>query len=361
MSGAVRVVDAGLRDGRYNIALDQAMLDLHQSGAIGDSLRFIHFPPVVLVGRHQALSAEVDLHYCRAHGIAVGRRITGGGAIYLDSGQLGWALVFNRHTLRGGALEQVARAICEAVAAGLSRLGIDVRYRPRNDLEVDGRKISGTGGFYDGDTLIYQGTVLVDLDPHVMFGALRVPRGKLAKRELDRPERRVVTLRELLGSATPPTVVIEAALLRGFEERLGLIFQRAELSVAELQLAARLYATQVGRDEFVSEIDVPQGAAPTQVGSHTSPGGTITTYLRREGAVGQRIAQVLITGDFFVSPPRFVYDLECCLRGTEVAALVETLHGFFAARKPDVLSVAAEDFLRSLQAALAAPAVPVNA
>ena len=53
MSARFRVVDAGLQEGRYNIALDQAMLELHQTGAIPDSVRFIHFQPSALVGRRR--------------------------------------------------------------------------------------------------------------------------------------------------------------------------------------------------------------------------------------------------------------------------------------------------------------------
>ncbi len=355
MSAPFRVVDAGLREGRFNIALDQAMLELHQAGEISDSIRFIHFLPVALVGRHQELSTEVDLQYCREHGIAVGRRITGGGAIYLDPGQLGWELVFGRGTPGGAPLGEVARLICEAAAAGLSRLGIDARFRPRNDIEVGGRKISGTGGFYDGDTLIYQGTVLVDLDPAAMLGALRVPRAKIAKRGLDSAAQRVVTLRELLGSGTPTIEQVQQALLSGFRERLGLEPWTDRLSAAEESRARQLYEAQIGRDEFVAEIGGPPGGGQVQVGVHTSAGGTITSYLRREGAGGRRIGQVLITGDFFVAPPRLVFDLESQLRGTEVEALEATVAAFFAAHAAGALSVTAADFLQSLRAALAAP------
>ena len=104
MNGSLRVVDAGRRPGRLNIALDQAMIECHQAGLIPDSIRFIHFPPTALIGRHQELRTELDLDYCQSHGIGVGRRISGGGAIYLDEGQLGWALVFARRTLRSAAL-----------------------------------------------------------------------------------------------------------------------------------------------------------------------------------------------------------------------------------------------------------------
>ncbi|HET9469723.1 MAG TPA: lipoate--protein ligase family protein, partial [Usitatibacter sp.] len=146
-----RVIDTGIRDGRRHIAFDQALLDARAAGEIPDTIRFLRFPPTALVGRHQALSREVRVAHCEANGIRLVRRITGGGAIYLDEGQLGWSLVFGRSTLGIASLSDLAREICEAAAAGLSRLGVDARYRPRNDIEVDGRKIAGTGGFFDGD------------------------------------------------------------------------------------------------------------------------------------------------------------------------------------------------------------------
>jgi lipoate---protein ligase len=352
LTGPFRVVDAGPRQGRFNIALDQAMIDCHQAGLIPDSIRFIHFPPTALVGRHQELSTELDLDYCRATGIGVGRRITGGGAIYLDQGQLGWALVFARGAFGSVALGDVAQAICEAVATGLGRFGLDARYRPRNDIEVRGRKVSGTGGFYDGDTLIYQGTVLVDLDPAKMLGALRVPRGKLAKRGLDSAAQRVVTMRELLGPRTPGIAEIEEALLDGFRRRLGRVADRGVLSEHELALARQLHDSQLGRDDFVAEIDGPPGGDDVLAGAYTSPGGTINCYLRLEGAGRSRIGQVLITGDFFVAPPRLVFDLEAFLRGTELAALGATVETFFAAHPVSALSVTPADFRCSLEAAL---------
>ncbi len=355
MSARFRVVDAGLQQGRYNIALDQAMLELHQAGAIPDSVRFIHFRPSALVGRHQELSQEVDLEYCRRHGIGVGRRITGGGAIYLDEGQLGWELVFSRRTLGAAPLAEVARRICEAAALGLSGLGIDARFRPRNDIEVDGRKLSGTGGFFDGDSLIYQGTVLVDLDPAAMIGALRIPQAKLAKRGLDSAAARVVTLRELLADATPTISAVEAALLDGFERALGIGFERAALSDAERERAQRLYDESIGREAFVAEIDAPPAGRGVRVGTHAAPGGTIKAYLRCEGDPARRIGHALLTGDFFVAPPRLIYDLEAQLRGVAIEDAAATVEAFFAARPAGTATVGAAEFRRAIEAALAAP------
>jgi lipoate-protein ligase A len=352
MTQGFRVVDAGLRDGRFNIALDQAMIELHQAARIPDTIRFIHFPPTALVGRHQVLSREIDLDYCARHGIGVGRRITGGGAIYLDEGQLGWALVFHRRTLGRGRLGDVAQAICEAVAAGLSRLGIDARYRPRNDIEVDGRKISGTGGFFDGDTLIYQGTVLIDTDPARMMSALKVSEAKLARHSATSAAQRVVTLRELLGSRTPTLAEVQSSLLHGFQQRFGLEWQAGALTAAEESLAQRLFDEELGGDAFVAEIDEPDSGEAFLVGSHSCPGGAITAYVRLEGIAGDRIGQVLFTGDFFVAPPRAVFDLESSLKGLGKAVACTAVDRFFARRELAALTVTPDDFRRALEAAL---------
>ena len=184
------------------------------------------------------------------------RRITGGGAIYLDEGQLGWGLVFHRRALGATCLAELARDICQAVAAGLRRLGVEARYRPRNDIEVDGRKISGTGGFFDGDTLIYQGTVLVDMDPGAMVAALRVPRAKLEKRQLDSAAQRVVTLRELLGPGDARPACDPAGVARGVRERFDLEWRNEPLRPPRSAGVAR-YRDEIGTDEFVAQVDDP--------------------------------------------------------------------------------------------------------
>jgi lipoate-protein ligase A len=354
VAGRFRVVDTGVREGRFNIALDQAMIDLHQAGRIPDTLRFIRFPPTALIGRHQALAQEIETDYCRSHGIGIVRRITGGGAIYLDEGQLGWGLVFHRRTLGATSLATLARDICETVASGLARLGVAARYRPRNDIEVDGRKVSGTGGFFDGDTLIYQGTVLVDMNPAAMVAALRVPRAKLERRQLDSVAQRVVTLRELLGPRCPGLPTVQQALLEAFSERFGIEWCAEPLAADEEALAWQHYRDEIGRDEFVAEIDDPASDADFSVGSYTCAGGTVTTYLRLQGPARNQIGQVLITGDFFVAPPRLVFDLEAALRRVELAELGPAIERFFAEHPISAITVTPADFRASIEAALVA-------
>jgi len=352
-SKILRVVDSGVLEGRLNIAIGQAIIEARQEGRIPDTLRFLRFPPTALVGRHQALGQEVDLDYCAAHDIGIARRITGGGAIFMEPGLLGWELALHRATLGVSTLPELTRSICEAAAAGISRLGVEARYRPRNDIEVGGRKISGTGGFFDGDTLFFQGTVLVDMDPRIMMSALRVPQAKLAKRALDSAEQRVVTLRELLGDHTPSLPDIQEALADAFAAAFELVRRDAVLEPFELQQAQTLYDEEIGSEEFVNGIDEPVAARGDLAGRQQCPGGSIAVHLRLEGPAQNRVRAALVTGDFFVTPPRLIFDLESSLRGVYLDDLPCAIRAFFDRAGAEVLSVTPEDFVAAFAAALA--------
>ena len=354
MASPFRIIDTGVREGRANIAFDTALIEERQAGNVPDTIRFLSFPPTALIGRHQDLSREIDLDYCAKHRIGTVRRITGGGAIYLDEGQLGWELVFDRSSLGIAALPDVAREICDAAAAGLQALGVDARFRPRNDIEVNGRKISGTGGFYDGDVLIYQGTVLVDLNPQRMVNALHVPESKLAKRGLDSAAQRVVTLKELLGPQTPDLELIKIAMIKGFKDVLGIEAEYGEITEGEERLAKEHYDEEIGTDEFVAEIDDPAADDEVLTGTHTGAGGTIDSFVKVEGPTRDILQRVLISGDFFVTPPRIVFDLEARLAGCRLDEVDAAIDQFFADSDIDMLSVTPADFQASIASALCA-------
>ena len=354
MRAPFRVIDTGVREGRANIAFDAALIEAHKAGAVPDTIRFLQFRPTALVGRHQALSQEIHLDWCAANGVGLARRVTGGGALYMDEGQFGFELAFHRKTLGISGLSDLARAICEAAAAGLQILGVPARYRPRNDIEVDGRKISGTGGFFDGDTLFYQGTLLVDMDAARMHAALNTPASKLAKRGLDSAQSRVVTLAELAPQAARDPARVKAALLQGFAEKLGLDPRAGEITSHEEALARKLYDAEIGTEAFLREIDAPASQAGVAIGRVQSPGGEICAYLRFEGPRGNLVREALVTGDFFVTPPRVILDLEAALRGVERDELRAATLAFFAHAKPGILSARPEDFAEALQAAAAA-------
>lgn len=350
MPRPIRVIDTGVRGGRENVAFDQALIEARNAGRSPETIRFLRFRPAALVGLHQMLSHEVRLEYCARHGIEVGRRITGGGGLYLDEGQLCWELVLERKAL-GPDLAAAAARICGAAAAGLRRLGVAAQFRPRNDIEVDGRKLSGTGGVVDGETLFFQGTLLVEFDPARMIEALRIPVEKLARRDLEDARRRVVSLRELLGRV-PPAEEIQAALLEGFREHLELAPHWGAPSGDEERLAARLLTEHYGTEEFVRSLDAPVDDPPEVSATLVRRGGTIRADVRLEGPARERIREVLFTGDFFISPSRAVFDLEARLRGLAIDEAEAAVPVFFSERKVEAPGLSALDFKEVLAQAL---------
>ena len=347
-----RVISTGLRGGRANIAFDQALIEARRDGKIPDTIRFLRFRPSALIGIHQFLSHEIKLDYCKAHGIETVRRITGGGGLYFDEGQIGWELVFDRASLGVTDLADATRRICEAAALGLQKLGVPARYRPRNDIEVEGRKISGTGGFFDGNLIFYQGTLLIDFDPAKMLACLHIPAEKLAKRGIESAAQRIVTMREILGDALPSLETIYENLIDGFAEGLGILPQYGSITPYEEQLAERTFREEIGTDAYVTMLDAPPVDDASVTASLTGRGGTVRADIRLEGPHRDRIREALITGDFFVTPPRVVFDLEASLRGLNVAEAGPAVEAFFACTSADFLSLSAGDFHQVIEMAL---------
>ena len=347
-----RVIATGLRGGRANIAFDQALIEARREQKIPDTIRFLRFRPSALIGIHQYLSHELKLDYCKAHGIETVRRITGGGGLYFDEGQIGWELVFDRATLGAMDLAEVTRRICEAAALGLQKLGVPAHYRPRNDIEVDGRKISGTGGFFDGNLIFYQGTLLIDFDSAKMLACLNVPAEKLAKRAIDSAAQRIITMREVLGSALPDLETIYQGLVAGFAEGLGINPSWGEISEYEEELAEQAFRDEIGTDAYVNMLDAPPADDASVSASFTGRGGTVRADIRLEGPHRDRIREVLITGDFFITPPRVVFDLEAALRGLNVANAGDAVGTFFGRTRADFLSLSAGDFRQTIEMAL---------
>ena len=174
--------------------------------------------------------------------------------------------------------------------------------------------------------------------------------GRLVLTIDERPQIRQITIS---GTEEISEAEVKAALLDGFTERLGVMPYSAEATLGEENAARRILDEEVGTDEFVAEIDDPSATADTYVASHTGAGGTITCYVRLEGPRQDRIREILITGDFFVTPPRFILDLEAALRGVDVRAAQRCVTSYFDSATVEVLSVTQDDFLDVIEQALA--------
>ena len=237
------------------------------------------------------------------------------------------------------------------MAAGLRGLGVVANYRAPTDIEVEGRKISGTGGFFDGDTAIYQGTVLVDMDPADMIATLNVPSPETAKSLIDSAAQRVVTLKELLRDL-PEIEAVKQAVVDGFAETLDIEPSDGAITAREEELTRQHFDEEIGTDDFVSEIDNPAAEADVLSARLQTNGGSITAYVRVEGPQNDRFREVLITGDFFIAPPRTIFDLEVALRGTFVKDLSGTVSAFFDKTDVGLMTVQPPDVAAAIEAAV---------
>ncbi|MBO8126064.1 MAG: lipoate--protein ligase family protein [Firmicutes bacterium] len=344
-----RLIDPGHLRAHENMAWDAALLEV-MSQTEGEPLfRFEEFRPrAVLVGFHQDVEQEVNLAYCRQHGLEVNRRLTGGGAIYEDESQVGWELVAKRDD---PALPWDRRALfevcCRAVAAGLKELGVEARFRPKNDIEVGGRKISGTGGTDLGDALLFHGSLLVDLDVETMVRSLKIPAEKLKDKAVSSTKERVTCLAWELGEI-PPRPVIKQAILNGFRKILGIQFVPGDFSAQE-KACYRKLAPYYASADWVYQIR-KKTATSMVTAMRKTPGGLINLAVS-VNVPAKRIKQALITGDFFCIPPRAILDLESRLKDLpyEQETISEVIQEFF--RKAEIPGVTPEDFLHLFQEA----------
>ncbi|RLB11455.1 MAG: lipoate--protein ligase, partial [Deltaproteobacteria bacterium] len=218
-----RLLDSPPMTAAENMALDETLVELKGQGKTPNTIHFLQFSPrAVLVGFHQSIAEEVRLQYCLDSGIEINRRITGGGAIFFDESQLGWEVICDK-AFFGIPIpnSRLFKLLCEPVVIALRLLGIESSFRPRNDIEVNGRKISGTGGTESEDAFLFQGTMLTDFDVDTMLRCLRIPVEKLKAKEIDSIKERVTCLKWELGYV-PELEEIKQAIRTGFERCLGI-------------------------------------------------------------------------------------------------------------------------------------------
>jgi lipoate-protein ligase A len=253
-------------------------------------------------------------------------------------------------------MEGISRRICEAAARGISALGVDARFRPRNDIEVNGKKISGTGGAFDGDALMYQGTLLIEFDVEKMLRVLRIPAEKLSDKAIASARERVTNLRDLLGY-TPVLEVVQSCLMQAFADEFGVSFEQDSLSEPE-QERYRAALAEIDHPDWVNMLSQPQSDAPLLTATRKFSGGLLQATLAFD-ALTRRIKQVWFTGDFFISPRRAIADLEAALKDSPVNMADKRIADFFAGCDADMLLLTPDDFALVLRDALAQAAVVV--
>lgn len=348
-----RLLDTGLRNAAENMALDEVVLTARDRGWVPDTLRFLQFRPrCVLVGYHQAVDLEVRENFCLQNGIEINRRITGGGALYWDEKQLGWEIIAHRNLIsRLGDVQRVYSTLSQGLVEGLRDLGIQACFRARNDIEVQGRKISGIGGTEKGNAFLFQGTLLIDFDVETMFHSLRIPAEKLKDKEISSVKERITSIAQELGSA-PPTETIKSALAAGFSRALGVHFCRGNLTPEEEELLGS-ESVQFASPKWIYGVKKSSLHGEELRSLYKAPGGIIRISLMLD-IPGGRIKYALITGDFFAYPRRAIYDLEALLKNCsyEGEHLERTVREFFAQHKVNIPGITWQDICTALRAAI---------
>ncbi len=343
-----RLLDTGPRSAAENMALDEVLLELKASERVPPTLRFLQFSkPSVLVGHHQSVEEEIRLDYCREKGIEVNRRLTGGGALYWGKAELGWEIYISKKDPRvPSRVEDLYRKMGEASANGLRRLGIKAHFRPRNDVEVGGRKISGTGGTELSGAILFQGTILVDFDVDEMLRALRIPTEKLQDKEIQSVRERVTCLRWELGR-TPSLSNIKDALAKGFQESFGVQIAPGSLTAEEESLLKEKL-THYSSPAHIFKVREALPRRKTLAAILKAPGGLIRVTMAID-TKAQVINQVLITGDFFAYPKRAIFDLESLLKNSKATPsnIERIIRNFFSTEKPQIPGVGEEHFIQA--------------
>ena len=147
--------------------------------------------PTVICGRNQMIAAEVDLPYCREHGIEVWRRRSGGGAVYADRSN-----IMMSYVTTGTDIGSVFAGYTARMAAFLRSLGLDASDTSRNDVLIGSRKVSGNAFYRSGSRCIAHGTMLYNADPSRMAAVLTPSAAKLSANGVKSVPSRITTIRE---------------------------------------------------------------------------------------------------------------------------------------------------------------------
>lgn len=227
------------------MALDQVLSDEVGAGRRAPTLRIWEWASsAVVIGRFQSLRNEVDASAASRHGIEVVRRISGGGAMFIEPGNTITYSIYAPETLVQGMTFPQAYAHMDAwVLAALEKLGIKAWYQPLNDITSPGGKIAGAAQARRVKSVLHHVTMAYDIDTSKMLEVLRIGREKLSDKGTTSAAKRVDPLRSQTGLSRAAVV---ASMIETFRERHGL--QDDVLTPDELQRAEAL-----AQEKFATE------------------------------------------------------------------------------------------------------------
>jgi len=249
----------------------------------------------VLAGRFQDINAEIDIDACKNNGYEFGRRLTGGGAILMGSGQLGICFATSSKAFEWENVRELYHKFSAPVIEALALLGIEATFRSKNDLEVNGKKIAGLGAHVSAEGAIqFHTSLLIDLDISQMLKVLKIPIQKYSdKRKISSVEQRITTISRELGRTISKSEVIDT-IKYCFAQKFEIELVEEPFSPDEEKRIAILEQERYLSENWIFQRS-PQSDM-TGMSLKKTPAGLLRTYI---GLKGETIKSVLITGDFF--------------------------------------------------------------
>ena len=287
------------KEAAFHFAVEEYLLD---HSAIDQPIFMIwQTERTAMLGLYQVVSAEVDREYAKEAGIKIVRRQSGGGTIFTDPGTLLYTLILPQ---AGSDLQAVLREkLAGPVASALGKLGIPAKVEGRNDILVEGKKVSGLAQYARRGRVCTHGSLLYDTDLDMLAAVLQVDEEKILSKAIKSVRSRVTNLREYI--ATPVSTQEFWTLL---EQKLAEHWELEEYKLNETDLAK---VNEIYNQKYANP-DWTFGRDPkfTLRGVKRFPAGKVEVYL--EVAEGKAIA-CTICGDFLGTAP--IRELESAFEG----------------------------------------------
>jgi len=312
--------------------------------------------PYVCIGYHQDVNLDVDLDYCKANNIPVFRREVGGGAVYLDGDQLFFQLILPQGSpIAPPSIQAFYRKFLQPIINVYREIGIEVQYKPVNDLVVENRKICGSGAGEIGESIAFVGNMIIDFDYRMMSRVLRIPDEKFRDKVKKTIEENLSTIRRELG-ADQSARWDESTLNRMMADEFSRIIGPLEPSTIspELELKVREVAAKMLNDSWLHKIRRNTDGQTVKVRSGLEMihrlNKTVGGLIRAEFAVHEgRYKDVSLSGDFFSFPKAVVDLLAAELEGRETKELPILIKNFFSDNTLDQPGISPDDWLGILK------------
>jgi len=240
-----RFLPLEVKNGFWNMALDEAILKMAIERKSPNTLRFYKWKPsTASIGRNQSLSNEINFHFVKEKGFNIVRRITGGGAVFHDEfREITYSIVCPNKFLENlGAtkvLEQF-EIITLGIIMGLTIFGLkpekDVIHCPA--ILLDGKKFSGNAQIREKGYILQHGTILLDIDPELMYSVLKAPENVGKSRMVRSVRAKCIGIKNNIKNYNEGKLI--TSLKDGFEKTLGVKFEEGFFSEKETELAEKL-------------------------------------------------------------------------------------------------------------------------